>query len=417
MTPARFILLLALLGGLAIMTIDYLALRSVNGSSSEVDKVVSPPWGGYALRERAQRSASSWGANPDAATTILQQAATSYPLDSRQWLHLARIEASLHGADSILLDAHLDAAIASAPQNRPARWRAAQIALQARNYTLAELHLKRWLVVAPHSTQQALLIARRWLFDPDELLDRILPDGRDFHAQAMTLAHQQRDMALADAIWHRVADEINLDDPILLAYVEFLLDHGRFDQAATIWARHDPHYQAGGIANGDFARSLGEGRGLNWRVGTLPAGVELTRDENDYLLPPASLRLAFDGAHNVNLRTPWIRLPVAPGQRYELSGHWRARQLTTRALPSLWIQGEGGRLNEQLTVPEPSFDWTPWSMVFTVPDDAPVIRLRLRRDSTTAFDRNIAGQLWLDGLVLRVLPEEQPMLVAGSGEP
>jgi hypothetical protein len=412
--PLHIILSLALLGGVFVMTLDYLALRDFKASaiSEQIGSSVAPPWGGYAQRALARNSASLWGTDADGVSDTLIQTIHRYPLDARYWLNLARIEASLNGADSILLGPHLEAAVAIQPLNRDVRWRASQIALQSGNNELAEHHLQQWLVDAPSNTQQALMIARRWLTDPEQLIDRLLPHGEAFLVQTMRFARQQRDERLAQAAWQRLESDLDLNHPALLGYVDFLLDSGRFDQAVAIWEAHDPHFRTGGIANGDFSRPLGSSSGLNWRVNALPAGVRLTRDESDFHYSPASLRVEFTGDQNVSTRTPWIRVPVKPGERYEMTGWWRGHRLTTRALPYLWITSEGRGLNERLPIPSHTFDWEPWSVRFSVPEDVHMIRLRVRRDSTTAFDRNIAGQLWLDGIKLREMePATEP---AGS---
>jgi len=412
MKISPIILVLALLGGLVVMGMDFQTLREYNRDNDPAANAAAPaypPWGGYALRAGARDSASLWGVDPDSISLTLVESTQNYPLDARQWLNLARIEASLHGADSKLLGPHLEVAVAIQPFNRDTRWRAAQVALQAGDHLLAEQHLKQWLNGAPSSSQQALLVARRWLHNPDDLVERILPAGDDFLAQAMSFARQQRDPQLAHAVWQRLRLGLDLDHPVLLGYVDFLLDNGLHDQAVAIWEEHDPHYRVGGIANGDFSRALGASSGLNWRVDRLPSGVLLTRDEANFYYSPASLQIAFNGDHNVNLRTPWIRIPVTPGRRYELKGFWQGQRLTTRALPYLWLQAEGGRLNERVTIPGHTFDWSPWSMTFSVPDNVHVIRLHVRRDSTSNFDRYIAGQLWLDGIELEEAADIAPV--------
>ena len=408
---ARLLLLLFLLAGLAIFTADWRSLRPAADDVSPAHIAEPRSWlpgSTYVLRGAARQAGRVWGTDPEAAIALIRQSTDYYPLDSRHWLDLARIEASRHGELSATLAAHLEAAVAVQPLNRATRWQAAQIALHAGDTRLAEHHLQQWLVGAPGDSTQALFIARRWLDDPDALIDRVLPDGDIYLARAMSFAFDQRDMPLAEAIWQRVNGHVDLDDPILLSYVDFLLARGYHDRAISIWASHDEFFQPGRVANGDFSRPLGDDSGLNWRIGRLPAGVRITRDEQDYYYRPASLRVDFSGDHNLRLRAPWIRIPVQPSTRYELSGYWRAETLTTRSLPFWFIEAEGARMRERVDVPGSRFDWAPWSVTFTVPDDVHMIRLRLRRDSTSAFDRYIDGQLWLDGIELTELPLIEP---------
>ncbi|MGK7294633.1 MAG: hypothetical protein ACNS61_02255, partial [Candidatus Wenzhouxiangella sp. M2_3B_020] len=174
---------------------------------------------------------------------------------------------------------------------------------------------------------------------------------------------------------------------------------GEIDRALELWASVDPAFDGRGIANGGFSRPLGEAMGLNWRADRLPGSVTVERDETETWSEPASLRITFGGKDNVHLAAPSVRIPVDPGQRYRLSGHWRAEALTTRSLPYLYLAGANG-LRERIPVPVAEYDWEDWELEFTAPQDARLVTLSLRRNRTDNFDRNIDGTLWLDDVRL-----------------
>ena len=116
-------------------------------------------------------------------------------------------------------------------------------------------------------------------------------------------------------------------------------------------------------------------------------------------------RIDFGGQDNIHLTVPWTRIPVEPGARLVLTGQWRAAGLTTRSRPYLQLTAEGARINARVEVPGADFDWQPFELDVDVPEESQLLRLTVRRNRTNAFDRNIAGTLWLDDLTLQPRPE------------
>ena len=349
---------------------------------------------------------ADWMIAPQDTEDLIKSASQHYPLDARQWLDLAKISASQ--GDFGQVDRLLKKAIAIRPLHRPTLWSAAQIALQTGDAELAERQLRQWLQLYPRDTGQALFIGSRWIDDPGELLDRMLPSQREYLEEAMEVALRRNDFPLADAVWQRLAPKPALDDPIFLQYVEVLLKQGEVEHAAELWSERDPSWQPGMLANGNFSRALGASLGLNWRRRFAPPGVQIERDPGQSYSSPASLKIEFNGKENVNLTRPWIWIPVEPGARYRLSGVWRADGLTTRALPYLQLSARRGRLRETIEIPGTDFNWTPWEIEFSVPEGSRLVRLQVRRDSTRAFDRNIDGTLWLDDFRLEPVAAAQP---------
>lgn len=390
-----------------VVAADYLALRQHDPAAAPLDTAYPAwqPWGGMNARRATRTGATAWLADPEQAQALLKSAAPRYPLDGGQWLDLARLELQQRG-DPERLDALLAIASQVEPNRRNLVWRASQLAIQAGNTERSDQLLRQWQAGSSNLTARALAIAQRWHDDPDHFLDSLLPSfDDDYLVAAMAHARDRQDMALAEAVLARFQGGLTLDHPLFLGHYDFLDSSGRRDEALRLWARYDDHYQAGQVANADFARPLGSPRGLNWRLGRLPDGVSIDLDPNRYYSEPASLRLALDGKHNVRLTAPNVSIPVRPGQRYRLSGQWRAERLSTRSLPYLTVFVSGMR-NPRVDVPLANFDWEEWAMEFRASPDTHSVSLRLRRDETTAFDRYIEGYLWIDALRLTPLPDE-----------
>ena len=400
-----------------VMLADFINLRRVQDASAEApvplaELVLPQPWGGYGWRALARLAGDASRIDPATAQTVLTDASSRYPLDAVQWLDLARIHA--RSADARQVDDYLARAGAVQPFERRSLWSAAQVALQTGNAALAERQLRQWLRLYPRDTGQALFIGSRWIDQPGTLLDRMLPEGRDYLVEAMEMARRQTDIPLAEAVWNRLTPKPGMDDPLFLNFVELLLQTGLVERAVDLWIERDPGYQPGQLFNGDFARPTGAALGFNWRISRPPPGVRITRDEDQAFVEPASLRIEFNGKENVSLGEPWIRIPVKSGQHYRLSGAWRAKELTTRSLPYWYLTAEGGDLRERVPAPGANFDWERWQIGFQAPEGTQMIRLQLRRDRTNAFDRNIEGTLWLDDFRLEPIAAPQTLQSAIS---
>jgi len=406
MPGPRLLILMAAWVAVLVMAADYLDLRRFENNRLDSPlPAANPwhPWSTYTSRSVARQAAANWRSDVDRAIERLRRAIDDYPLDGHRWLDLARIEASGHRQLTDPLRDDLIAGVATQPKDRSILWQAIQITLHAGEPSLTERYLRRWLETAPEDVPKALLIAGRWLDDPQQLIETVLPEGIEFTGQALGHARRQQDVALAGAVWRRVPPDIGLDSGLFLSYVDLLLEQGLVEQAVHMWAQRDPDYVPGEIVNGDFSRPLGRSRGLNWRINNLPDGIRVVLNRSEFHSAPSSLMLEFKGTGNLRLRGPWVFLPVQPGQRYELGGYWKASALTTRSLPFLGVESQQGRLLERVALPDRDFEWAAWRIVVTVPETSSLIRLRFNREPIDAFDRNIAGNLWLDDLSLRRL--------------
>lgn len=405
---ARFAIIPALLVGGYIMAADFVNLRraALVEIPTATDQLPLPqPWGGYAWHRLSRFAGDAYILDPATARNTIAEALVRYPIDATAWLDAAEVR--VFESDLAPIPLLLEKAFASQPFRQDILWRSAQLALQTQNFSIADDPLRRWLTLFPNETARALFIGSRWIEDPDELIDRILPPGREFLEQAMAAARQSGNAALAEAVWARLESDLAPDDPAFLDYAETLLRDGELARAVSLWQRKDPDFAAFGISNAEFSNPLGAPAAFNWDT-RAPAGVSVDRDLEQFRSAPASLRVAFNGKENVRLTNPSIHIPIAPGQHYRLSGFWRAERLTTRALPYLQLDASAaGRLGK-VEIPATSFDWHEWVMEFQAPSEGRLAMLRLRRDATDNFDRNIGGTIWLDDLRLEAIEPDAP---------
>ncbi len=395
---------------LGIAFYEYRALGAIDPgfpiAGEPSDPPVRLPWGGLAGRSLSAIAEVNWRQDPETAEAFIAWHLQRYPVDHSRWYHRAIIARDLdHAPDRVL--AHLAAAVAVQPGHREGRWRAATLAQLMGDPDLAAAHLRAWLNGQPQAAGQALFTAGRWIGDPEELLDRVVPDGEAYQEAVLRFARQHGRFDLARAAWARLPRPRPPGDDGLLDFVDLALAQGEHEAATAAWSETYPDYQPGQVPNGDFLHDPASARGLDWDT-RMPAGSRATRDTQRFVTEPASLRLDFDGKETLRLGRPSVRIPVVANlDGWVLSGHWRGERLTTRALPYLGVRsGDAGRT--RVDVPAPTFDWTLFRIEVDGSDEATVLHLQLHRDpSVHHFDRFLAGTLWLDALRLeRRVPEE-----------
>ncbi len=396
---------------LGVAFFEYRALGAIDPgfpiAGEPRDPQVRLPWGGLAGRSLSGIAEANWRQDPETAEALIAWQLQRYPVDHSRWYHRAIIARDL-GHDPDRVFAHLAAAVAVQPGHREGRWRAATLAQLMGDPDLAAAHLRDWLNGQPQAAGQALFAAGRWIGDPEELLDRVVPNGEAYHEAVLRFARQHGRFDLARAAWARLPRPRPPGDDSLLDFVDLALAQSDHEAATAAWGETYPDYRRGQVPNGDFRHGLDRARGLHWDT-RMPAGARADRDTQRFITEPASLRLDFDGQETLRLGRPSVRIPVAAHpDGWVLSGHWRGERLTTRALPYLALRsGDGGRARADL--PAPTFDWTPFRLEVEGSDAPTVLHLQLHRDpSVHHFDRFLAGTLWLDALRLEARMPAEP---------
>lgn len=387
---------------------------SVSSREAFETAVAFQPWGGPAWIPAAQRTLAEL-ADPDSRGPLLRRLGDRYPLASTLWLEQARTE-NAAGASAEQIRQLLDTAVAVEPGNAEVRWQAAMVALEAGALDLAGAYLRQFVSLQPREVGRVVLVMRHWLRAPQEILSTLLPHNPDGLAYLLVYASSWKDWPLADAAWQRLSDVDAADAETVSNYVNQLLYAGRGYQAARAWSRVQPGFAVNTVSNGDFGTALQARSRFDWRVDA-PEGAVIERDLQEFASAPAALHIHFDGKHNLQLNTPLQFIAVEPGRTYELTGRWRARGLTTLALPYWHIVSHSpdqwtGMANIQAAA-RSNWDWQAFSATFTVPVDAEVLRIQLVRDTTTNFDRNIGGDLWVDDIHLRAVKAD----IAESHQP
>jgi tetratricopeptide (TPR) repeat protein len=201
-----------------------------------------------------------------------------------------------------------------------------------------------------------------------------------------------------------VAENREMDVPLLLESCDRLIEAGRIDDALAIWqglsrsrrlsfrAESQPI-----LTNGDFAVSPA-GHGFDWRLPTLE-GITATREEN-----PGGLRLTFSGSE-AEKAEPLIQfIPVQENAAYEFGFANYTAGIESRSGLSWQIVDARSKANLQSGDAIAPNQQTEQRLAFVTPPGCRVVRLSLAYQRPPGSTR-IAGYIVLRNLRLNRSPD------------
>jgi hypothetical protein len=212
----------------------------------------------------------------------------------------------------------------------------------------------------------------------------------------------------AGLIWESLAADSLTTDHLASAYIDYLIDDGRCDQAREIWAKHlgerrGPYLESNWLFNAGFEQTL-TGAAFDWRVRNIGGvGAERIIDERD---GNSMLQLTFAGTHNVAYSHLSQTACLSPGQ-YRFRAWVQTAEITTDQAPYFQIHDRDSRGIVDVNTPQLRNlgDWTALEAKFAVALEATPVVIEIRRDPSLKFDNKISGTLWIDDMTLeRVTP-------------
>ena len=202
--------------------------------------------------------------------------------------------------------------------------------------------------------------------DPQEILDRAIPDNHDVVASYLAYVLRQRHHPAIAGAANKLAKIRTPDDsPLLSAAIDALIDTGQTSAAVGLWvALGNP--RPNGISHPDFEDNPA-GHGFDWRIAETPGVSHQSLDT------PAALRIRFTGQQPESCEL--LRQVVGglrPGVAYTL--RWEARTQGMASPTGLaWRIGPG---RGDLAAGD---DWSAGKMVFTPDSDHATLVLEYRR--------------------------------------
>jgi len=230
------------------------------------------------------------------------------------------------------------------------------------------------------------------------------PQARAWHAYFLHLLSWE-DPGPVAALWQTLRERYPPGQDLTIAYVNYLVRKGEWEQAASVWRTHNlqesPGYGASEyVFNGGFEAEFTPVP-LDWRSSPAP-GVRLERSQVAARTGQYGLEIEFLGEENVFFRH-LSQITVLPAGQYEFQAWIRARNLTTDQRPYFHL---AANLDPSWTTQTPQFpsdsDWFRLSLVFQLRRAGPVT-IELRRDRSLKIDSKIRGTVQVDDVSIRPL--------------
>lgn len=290
-------------------------------------------------------------------------------------------------------------------------WRYGNFLLRQGEMDAAFLEIRHAVEVEPQRGAEALSRALRAEPNLDLVPDRVLPPLKDAYISAIVGQTKEGHTANAVQVWNRLAalhPKLHLEN-YSFALVGALLQENQVAEAHRIWEQavdfaglgHLPGPAGSVLWDGGFESGV-SGSGFAW---TFPEGqgVQLSIDHREKHSGNQSLRLLFNGRHNLHLLGPCIQAPVQPSTDYDFSAWVRTQSITTEQgmrfqLRSLGTQDISTATTNDVRGTQP---WTrvetPWSSGKNVQEMQVCVE---RLPSEYEVDDKIQGMAWVDDVAL-----------------
>ena len=114
-----------------------------------------------------------------------------------------------------------------------------------------------------------------------------------------------------------------------------------------------------------------------------------------------SIKIEFDGKHNVDFYHLYQFIPVEEETNYKLTSLMKSEDISTRN-GLLWqvYCANNKNLHAESEPVRGTTDWHPVTVSFTTPKGCSAVVLKLRRYKTDKFSNNISGIVWVDKVAL-----------------
>ncbi len=241
----------------------------------------------------------------------------------------------------------------------------------------------------------------------------MIPAREDIYFQYLYYLLETQHMDEAAEVWDRLLEPgFRFEPKAAFPYLDALIQQRRIDQLTAAWANllernptqirkrvTDPNL----ITNGGFESEILNG-GLDWRV--IPTeGVVVGVDSATFLDGVRSLRVQFDGKHNLNYEHIYQYVPVEPNTSYRFMGYMRAQGITTDSGPRLQVYDayDSAKLFLQTDNLTATSSWSLQQLEFKTGADTRLLAIRVARPPSRKFENQIAGTVWVDRVALNAV--------------
>ena len=347
---------------------------------------------------------------PDARRAVLnyRHALSLNPHSAATWLDLAAVyesEGDLQSARAAFLQAKL-----AYPLSADVSWRYGNFLLRQDQVPQAFAEIRRAVYADPKRSAEA--VSRCWRVAPDinSILNDVLPPDRDGYLAVIRELSASGELPAALVVWQRLVSIhplSNLYDAI--PFSDLLIQKRQLSDARRVWSdavslsntpqNLDPPGSV--LWDGGFETGI-RGGAFAWVLPAPSGSVQTTVDAREKHSGKYSLRLTFDGRHNVSFDGLCNNAEVQPDTRYRLSAWIRTQTLTTDQGVRLRLHWYSDSHSGSIQTPDlqGTQPWTFVDMPWTSGKDIHFVRVCIVRDTSGKLDSQIRGSAWVDDVAL-----------------
>ncbi|HXG31370.1 MAG TPA: carbohydrate binding domain-containing protein [Thermodesulfobacteriota bacterium] len=317
------------------------------------------------------------------------------PLFSSSWLGLTEVFAENGEKQRALIT--LKRAVELSPFYISRLWEASILALRLGFQPMAIESLRTVAKADPARRERVFDVCWELINDPDLILKAIVTD--DSLPSYLRYLISRGRLKETFPVWDRMKKIGMVSKEIASYYMDFLIARDESSMALSIWTDMFGRGKDNSLVwNGGFESDpMGT---FDWKIKDVD-GVKVTFDSGQRFEGNYSLKLRFDGEHNVDFYHISQIVPVEPDTDYILTSYVATMKITTKNGIG-WEVFCYPRINMTKST-DPVVETTGWRRVelsFHTPSDCRAVVIRLRRYKSNRIDKYISGTAWVDDVKL-----------------
>jgi hypothetical protein len=350
----------------------------------------------------------SSGGNPADVVRLCEKATQLSPYNAGYWADLgAAYEWAGRSNDAQRAFSRARTLFPNSPE---INWKAANFYVRTRKISDALAALQKVLLEDPTKERQIFILATNATDDSQQVLDEMLPPRAPVLLDYLNFLIEARRMDAAAGTWARLL-ELNLPFEIAQSfpYLDALIQHHDVSHLVEAWAalciafpqevcarETKPNL----ISNGDFAFAPLNG-GLDWRVVHVE-GASVNEDVTNGVNGGKSLRIDFDGRQNLEYGNVLQYVPVTPNTAYTFSAYMRTQGITTDSGPRFEVLDpyDPSKLFFSTENVTGNSDWSAHRLEFKTSVDTKLLVIKVARPLSHKFDNQLAGTVWIARVTL-----------------
>jgi hypothetical protein len=330
------------------------------------------------------------------------------PASADSWLDLAtayETEGDVQNAREAFLRAKR-----AYPLSAAVSWRYGNFLLRQEEVPQAFAEIRRATYADPKRSAEAF--SRSWRVDPDinAILNTVLPPDRDGYLDVIRELGVQSQFGAALTVWQRLVSihpALKLSNAI--PFSELLIQNHQISDARRVWndavrlSNTPQNIDAPGSALWDGGFETGVRGGAFAWVFAASDDEQISVDSRQKHSGKYSLRLTFEGRHNVNFAGVCNNAEVRPETNYRLSAWVRTQALTTDQGVRLLLNSYSDSHQASSVVSRDVQGTQPWTYIeipWTSGKDVRYARVCVVRYTSGKLDSRIHGTAWLDDVAL-----------------